>query len=155
MAIRIARILFPTDFSENARCAEEYACELARQFQSELHLLYVLQDVALVMPEPGAVFAIPALNVEEARLSAERLLATRPADSAQLGRVIRATRSGSPFVEIVRYAADNAVDLIVMGTHGRSGLPHVLLGSVAEKVVRKAGCPVLTVRPTDHKFVMP
>ncbi len=62
---------------------------------------------------------------------------------------------GSAADALVRLADELKCDLIVMGTHGRSGLPHVLLGSVAEKVVRKAGCPVLTVRPSDHKFVMP
>ena len=64
-------------------------------------------------------------------------------------------KNGPPFVEIVRYAKEEKFDLIVIGTHGRSGLAHMLLGSVAEKVVRKASCPVLTVRPEDHTFEMP
>ena len=64
-------------------------------------------------------------------------------------------RTGTPFVEIVRHAKENDVDLIVMGTHGRTGLVHALIGSVAEKVVRKAPCPVLTVRPEGHQFIMP
>ncbi|MGQ0635184.1 MAG: universal stress protein [Planctomycetaceae bacterium] len=155
MTIRLKRILFPTDFSTNAKCAQDYACELARQFQAELHVLYVLQDVSLVMPEPGLMMTIPALNVEEMKQSALRALKTVPDSQWPAEKVVRTTRMGAPFVEIVRYAAENAIDLIVMGTHGRSGLPHVLLGSVAEKVVRKAGCPVLTVRPSDHQFVLP
>jgi len=65
------------------------------------------------------------------------------------------TRRGSPFVEIVRYAKDRDIDLIVMGTHGRGPIAHMLLGSVAEQVVRKAPCPVLTVRHPEHEFVMP
>ena len=64
-------------------------------------------------------------------------------------------RRGAPFLEIIRYAKENDVDLIVLGTHGRSGLAHVLLGSVAERVVRKSPCPVLTVRHPEHEFVMP
>ena len=69
--------------------------------------------------------------------------------------MVRELRKGSPFLEIVRYAKDKNIDLIVLGTHGRSGLSHVLLGSVAERVVRKAPCPVLTVRHPEHEFVMP
>lgn len=154
--IRLKKILFPTDFSSNAQAAQDYACAFAEQFGAELHIVYVLQDVSLVMPEPGTMFAIPASNLEEVRASAEKALAGVPAANWCAGkRVVRVTRSGAPFVEIIRYAAEYEIDLIVMGTHGRSGLPHVLLGSVAERVVRKAGCPVLTVPPSDHKFVMP
>ena len=61
----------------------------------------------------------------------------------------------APFTEIIRFAKDKDIDLIVMGTHGHTGLAHVLLGSVAEKVVRKAPCPVLTVRHPEHEFVHP
>jgi len=154
--IRLQKILLPTDFSQNSRTAQKYACAFADQFGSEVHVLYVMQDVTLIMPEPGAMFAIPALNVDEVRQSAEKMLQTVPDETWSKGKkVVRATRSGSPYIEIVSYAADNDIDLIVMSTHGRSGLPHVLLGSVAEKVVRKAGCPVLTVRPDEHEFVTP
>ena len=64
-------------------------------------------------------------------------------------------RTGVPFLEIIRYAKELEIDLIVLGTHGRTGLAHVLLGSVAERVVRKSPCPVLTVHPKGHQFVMP
>ena len=69
--------------------------------------------------------------------------------------VTREVLMGHPFVEIIRYAREQDVDCIVLGTHGRSGLSHLLLGSVAERVVRKAPCPVLTVRHPEHEFVMP
>ena len=78
-----------------------------------------------------------------------------PDDWNFTGKVIRSTRTGPPFVEIIRYAKEHDVDLLIMGTHGRGGLAHMLLGSVAEKVVRKSPCPVLTVRPDQHQFAMP
>jgi nucleotide-binding universal stress UspA family protein len=70
-------------------------------------------------------------------------------------KVVQAVVEGSPKVEIARYARTHEIDLIVLATHGRSGLAHVLIGSVAESVVRTARCPVLTVRPEGHQFVMP
>lgn len=154
--IQLKRILFPTDFSSNSKCAQEYACAFAEHFGAELHVLYVLQDVALVTPEPGSMFLAPAGNMDEVKASADRALAQLfdPVWSKDK-HVVRVTRSGTPFVEIVRYAREQEIDLIVLGTHGHTGLIHVLLGSVAENVVRKANCPVLTIRPTDHKFVMP
>jgi nucleotide-binding universal stress UspA family protein len=77
------------------------------------------------------------------------------ADSVQGLHVRREVREGTPFYEIIRFAREGDVDLIVMGTHGHTGLTHVLLGSVTEKVVRKAPCPVLTVRHPEHEFVHP
>lgn len=147
--IRLQRILFPTDFSENARWAQQYASAFAEQFHAELHVLYVLEDLAFAMPEPGMMFAMPALNLEEVERSASQALGALEDPLWPKLRVHRTTRRGAPYVEIVRYAAEHHIDMIVMGTHGRGGLPHVLLGSVAERVVRKAGCPVLTVRPSD------
>ena len=64
-------------------------------------------------------------------------------------------QTGTPFLEVIRYAKDHDIDLVIVGTHGRTGLVHVLMGSVAEKIVRKAPCPVLAVRPEGHQFVMP
>jgi nucleotide-binding universal stress UspA family protein len=70
-------------------------------------------------------------------------------------KIERVTRRGAPFLEVIRYAKEAPVDLIVMGTHGRGAIAHMLLGSVAEKVVRKAPCPVLTIRQPEHEFVLP
>jgi len=155
--LSLKRILAPTDFSANSKLAVDYACALAVQNNSELHLLHVLQDImVLAPPDPSGVYGLPANYEDKIREAAQKALAALPdQDGAGSLRVVRAMRQGAAFAEIVRYARENGIDLIVMGTHGRSGLAHVLLGSVAEKVVRKAGCPVLTVRPTDHAFSMP
>jgi len=154
--IRLERILLPTDFSDYSKTACNYACAFADQLGSELHLLHVLQDLVAMVPEPGLAFPPPGDYMRELQESAENGLAEllNP-DWVEGKSIVRATRQGPPFLEIVRYAKESDVDLIVMGTHGRSGLAHVLLGSVAEKVVRKAPCPVLTVRPSDHQFATP
>jgi nucleotide-binding universal stress UspA family protein len=154
--IELKRILFPTDFSSNSKFARDYALGFAEHFHSELHVLHVLQDVMLYTAAPNATYAMPPSYLDELKASAERSLEqTIDADWAKERAVVRATRFGAPFVEIIRYAKEQDIDLIVLGTHGRTGLKHVLLGSVAENVVRKASCPVLTIRPSDHKFVMP
>lgn len=154
--IELKRILFATDFSDLARTAQDYACEFAQRFGAELHVLHVLQDVMLMIPEPGSAFALPQNYMLDLKQAAEETLKTiPPADWCQGKKVVRATRMGAAFVEIVRYAREQNIDLLIIGTHGRSGLKHVLLGSVAERVVRKAPCAVLTVRHEGHQFVMP
>ena len=154
--INLKRILLPTDFSSNSKQSLSYACAFAEQFKSELHLLHVLQDIVALVPEPGLAFPAPGDYMGQLQESAQKGLETFVDASWAAGKtVVRATRQGPPFLEIVRYAKENEIDLIVLSTHGRSGLAHVLLGSVAEKVVRKAPCPVLTVRSSEHQFVMP
>jgi nucleotide-binding universal stress UspA family protein len=154
--IAIERILLPTDFSEHSKHAAQYACTLADKFQAEIHLIHVLQDLVAMVPEAGLAFPPPGDYLQDLRVSAEKALVDfLPSDWRAGITVQRALRDGIPFVEIVRYAKENHADLIVMGTHGRSGLAHVLLGSSAEKVVRKASCPVLTVRPPNHEFQLP
>ena len=154
--IQLKRVLVPTDFSEFSRTALTYGCEFAAAFGAELHLLHVVQDVVGLVPEPGLAFPPPGNYMAELQASAEQALARLPGIPGMEGlNVARATRQGAPFVEIIRYARESDVDLIVLGTHGRTGLAHVLLGSVAERVVRKAPCPVLTVRPSGHEFKMP
>jgi len=155
MTIQLKKILVPTDFSEFSKQAVDYAVELARRFDAEITLIYVLQDAVALFPEPGVAFPAPGNYLQELQESSqqalERLRESLPAEMT----IQTVLRNGPPFVEIVRYAKEEGVDLIVIGTHGRSGLAHMLLGSVAEKVVRKAHCPVLTVRPSEHKFEMP
>lgn len=155
MAIELKRILLPTDFSPYSATATNYACEMATKFDAELHLLHTLE--VHLSSTPGFVMglALPTY-LHESRAAAEKALSSVVDPQWAVGRkVVHAVVEGSPKVEIVRYARKHDIDLIVLATHGRSGLAHVLIGSVAESVVRTAPCPVLTVRPEGHQFVMP
>jgi universal stress protein A len=154
--IKLQRILLPTDFSEFSAAARMYACAFADQFQAELHVLHVIQDLAPLVPEPGAALAPPLDYLRELELNAQAMLERALDAQWSVGkRIVKAVRQGPPFLEIIRYAQETNIDLIVIGTHGRSGLAHMLMGSVAEKVVRKSPCPVLTVRHPEHEFVAP
>ncbi len=95
-------------------------------------------------------------QTDQLRQQAMEALQKLPADGWSNGKpVIREVRVGAAFMEIIEYARFKEIDLLVIGTHGRSGLMHVLMGSVAERIVRKSPCPVLTVKPEGHQFVMP
>lgn len=154
--IKLEKILLPTDMSEFSEHALRYACEFARRFDSELHLLNVVQDVVAMVPEPGMAFPAPGEYMQELQQASREALDQLPDPQWVEGvSIVRDVRVGTPFVEVVRYAKAVDIDLIVIGTHGRGGLAHVLLGSTAERVVRKAPCPVLSVRPEGHDFVMP
>ncbi len=150
MAIR--KILVPTDFSECSDAALEYGRHMADTFGAALHVLHVVQDP---YTQPWAAEAFPApigdLLAQWEEQARKRMLDSIPEDRRASATV--ATRIGSPFLEIVRYAQEQQVDLIVIGTHGRGPIGHMLLGSVAEKVVRKAPCPVLTVRHPQSAHV--
>ncbi len=150
--MKISRILHPTDLSESSALAMEYATALARQFNAELHLLHVISDPVVTVAPPIAGF-IPKGYHEEIRKHFEQEL-KKLAEDQDLKTHARVSE-GTPFVEIIRYAREEGIDLIVMGTHGRSGLMSLLIGSVAENVVRKSRCPVLTVHPEKHEYVSP
>jgi nucleotide-binding universal stress UspA family protein len=150
--VSLKKILVPTDFSECSDAALKYGRELSAAFGASLHILHVVQDP---YTQPWAAEAFPAplgdLLDQWEQQAADRIRQALPADVRDAITV--ATRIGSPFFEIVRYAQEQQIDLIVIGTHGRGPLGHMLLGSVAEKVVRKAPCPVMTVRHPQHDFV--
>ena len=153
--IDLKRVLIPTDFSDYSAEGLKYGCALAEKFEAEIHLLHVLEMHPSTTPTFGGGLALTNF-VQESKEAANQALSKLPTTEWSSGRsIVRATADGSPFVEIIRYAKDNDIDLIVMGTHGRSGLTQMLIGGVAEKVVRKSPCPVLTVRPSQHAFVMP
>ncbi len=154
--IQLKRILVPTDFSGHSERAAVYAKELARRFQAEIHCIHVsdipadlLATSAYSMTGPSQQFIDQVRQESQKGLAAfaERFFGDTAAKTAFL--------EGRPFVEIIRYARDQQVDLIVIATHGRTGLKHALFGSVAEKVVRKAPCPVLVVKQGQHDFVLP
>jgi nucleotide-binding universal stress UspA family protein len=141
-------ILVATDFSEPSAAAVEYARTLATSFGSTLHLLHVVEAPSVTGPLGTPVFVSegPALQgqlFEEAKERLEDLVT--PADRSH-GNVVTEVIVGTAARTILDFAADHDMDLIVVGTHGRSGMAHLLMGSVAEKVVRGALCPVLTVR---------
>ena len=146
--MNIQRILFPTDFSELSKAAEKSACDLADQFGAELHVLHVLHDLLLTMPMTAAALLISPESLDKAITHAEEEIQKIPPTAWASGKkVVRTVRIGSTFDTIVQYAKDSAIDLIVIGTHGHTGLRHVLMGSIAERVVQHAPCSVLTVRP--------
>lgn len=152
-------ILYPTDFSTLAEAALPYALNLVRQYQARLHCLHVV-DVANAFYRAGDYIAPellqPVVQVQNwerhAREQLERFAREHLQDIPEL---VTQVATGKPFAEIIRYARDQNIDLIVMGTHGHSAVSSMLLGSVAEKVVRKSSCPTLTIRHPEHKFVMP
>ncbi|QDV33396.1 universal stress protein [Tautonia plasticadhaerens] len=146
--LQIDRILAPTDFSKHSEAAVRTACELADRLGAELHLVHVLSDVVVPAgPDPMLISSMPPEYYREVEAQARRTLETLcPADWPRPRRVVAEARWGDAVDEIHAYAAEQAVDLIVIATHGRTGLAHVLLGSVAERIVREAPCPVLTIR---------
>jgi nucleotide-binding universal stress UspA family protein len=140
------RILCPVDFSETARAAMETAIELASKFDSEIVLVHAYPIPGYTFPDGSAVASSRMLQelADEAvrHLEEWRELAVKGGAK----RVTVETAVGDPAGEIVRVAQEANVDLVVMGTHGRTGIEHALMGSIAERVVRRAKCPVLTVR---------
>jgi nucleotide-binding universal stress UspA family protein len=154
--IDLHRILVPTDFSKSSSNALVYGSAFAEKFGAELYLLHVVQDLTWFVPEAILVApaAMPPLEqfVTASQTALERAIKELNRPGIKTHPVVR---EGTPFDTIIKYAREIDVDLIVMGTHGHTGLAHVLLGSVAEKVVRKAPCPVLTVRHPEHEFVHP
>lgn len=149
----LKRILVPIDFSENSMKALRYAAAFARQFDAKVSLLHVVVPVP-VAADYGYGPVIPPYQEEMAIRRIEDQLAAlgrKEVGAERLSEV--AVRCGSAFDEIGRAAKELAVDLIVLSTHGYTGLKHILLGSTAERVVRHAPCPVLVVREQEPEFV--
>jgi nucleotide-binding universal stress UspA family protein len=155
--ITLKNILVATDFGEAADVALTYGRTLASRFGATLHVLYVAQDVSVTgLGAESYAWSIREVEcqVEE---SARKQLAERLTNSDKSGpRTIPVVIiARSPALAIVNYAKNHEVDLIVMGTHGRGALAHLIMGSVAERVVRLADCPVLTVHHLEHEFIRP
>jgi nucleotide-binding universal stress UspA family protein len=143
--IEIRTILCPVDFSPGASAATEYAVSLAEKLGARVHLLHVYPLPMLAAPD-GGLMVTPEMVT---RMSTESERAISEVAARYEGRGVEIethVRDGAPYSEILRRAEQVGADLIVMGTHGRSGIAHLLLGSVAEKVVRSSLIPVLTVR---------
>jgi nucleotide-binding universal stress UspA family protein len=153
MALTFKKIMVPTDFSEGSRAAVDWALRMIDAGGTIL-VCHVVDDVPLTYGYVGV--AVPPADLRERMVeeAAREMARSVPGPAPQGVQVDKRILHGNPFVSIVQLAKDEAVDLIVMGTHGRTGLKHVLIGSVTERIVRKAPCPVLVLR-TGGKFEMP
>jgi nucleotide-binding universal stress UspA family protein len=157
--LNLKKILYPTDFSEYSLAALPYAISLTQQNDAKLYCLHVVEmpHEEYLTSEYMVPLSIPHVPEDKilrtARARLERFVTENISEIDK--KVTARVLVGTPFVEIIRYARDQSIDLIILGTHGRNALASMLLGSVAEKVVRKASCPVLTVRHPQHKFEMP
>jgi nucleotide-binding universal stress UspA family protein len=143
---RISRILVPCDFSPPSLRALEYGKDLARQFDAPLDVLHVVAVPYMVPLTDGGVLPLPPELEENAVADAREKLGEVIAEGGRLTRSTATVKTGDPRAEILDFAAHHGVDLIVMGTRGRTGVAHLIFGSVAEHVVRTAPCPVMTVR---------
>ena len=139
--MKVNRVLCPIDFSDNSKTALNYASQLVKDAAAELHVVYVYESGV-----PGVGYITP----DDLMRTKAQLEAIYPDDRSVTVR--HQLVVGEPLAEIVRYVHDNEIDLIVMHTHGRSGVKRLLMGSVAEAVVRKAPCPVLTIRTSSKKL---
>lgn len=148
----IKNILLPTDFSNLSLSASEYAMDIAKRYNARIHFLNVLEKTPPIL-------AIRSLDLseekieksleEDARNSIKKSL--EKIDKDHSIEIIPVIKKGVDFETIINYCEENYIDLIVIATHGRTGILHTLLGSVAEKVIRYAKCPVLVITPTEDQ----
>ncbi len=153
--VNIRNILYTTDFSDYSKYALPYAIEMAEKFQATLHCLYVVEPMNT--PVDFGWTQVNYMDIEEeharhAKNSLNKLVKEEIPE--QITTEVHIVH-GRSFKEIIEFTRENDIDMIVMATHGLSGLSHILFGSTTEKVVRKSTCPVLTVRHPEHTFEMP
>ncbi len=153
--IKINKILTPIDFDFHGTktldleqpnvAALKYGCEFASRFDSELHVLHVVQNIS----------EIEMCTHESEKVETKKFnnLVIQPINPDVT--VVKEIRHGRPFIEIIKYAKEMDIDLIIMGTHGQKALQHLLIGSEVENTVRQSPCPVLVVRHPEHEFVLP
>ncbi len=157
VSVRFTNILLPTDFSETSRPALTCAKDLAAVFDAQLHCLHVVDDAyqywSAIGPESLPVGPPPEEMLQLARTRMDKFCAEHL--SGLKNPVKIQVAYGRPFAEVIAYARERGIDLIVMGTHGRGAIAHALLGSTTEKVVRKSPCAVLTIRTSEQAFEMP
>ena len=151
----IKTILHPTDFSESSKHAMTYAISFAEEFHAKLVLLHVIEEISSAlyfdMLQAPPLMQLMVNIEKQAKQALDEVLPPELRGKLPTEYILR---KGVPFIEILRCAGQVKADMIVLGTHGRTGLKHALFGSVAEKVVRKAICPVLSVRHPRQKFEM-
>ena len=155
--IAVKNVLVATDFGIASETALVYGRELARTFNARLHVLHAVDDLlGRAMSAEGYAADVSGIQQAIEKSARERLDAiVADDDRRELQAHTVLMTSVNPAAAIVTYAKEAAIDLIVVGTHGRGGMAHFFMGSVAERVVRTAPCPVLTVRHPEHEFIQP
>jgi nucleotide-binding universal stress UspA family protein len=153
MELEIKKILVPIDFSDYSKSSLKYAANFSNKFNAEITLIYVVEPVIYPPDFSMGQIAIPSVNAEwdlKAKEELDKLGKQEIPESVKVSTIIK---TGKPFLEIIDTAAEENIDLIIIATHGHSGVEHILFGSTAEKVVRKAPCPVLTLREPIKGFM--
>jgi nucleotide-binding universal stress UspA family protein len=151
--IKLKKVLVPTDFSDGARQALRYGMSFAKEYGAELLLLHVVEN--LTVGYASDLFPVPMAEVfQEISGYAKNELAKLGEEARARGLTVQEqVVQGKPSAEIIRFASEHEIDVIVLGTHGKGMLDQALFGSTTERVVRRAPCPVLTVRKPEHEFV--
>lgn len=148
----IKNILVPIDFSDYSKNALRYAVQFAQQFKAKMFLVYVVEPMIYPADFSMGQVAIPSMDSDLHSRAEEEL---KNLAASFINKVVESEtiiKTGKPFVEIIEIAKEIDADLIIMATHGHTGVEHLLFGSTAEKVVRKAPCPVLTLREPVKGF---
>ncbi len=147
--VTIDRILVPIDFSSYSKEALQFAVPFARKFKAELILLHVVEPAIYPADFNFGQVGIPSIEDELRSKAIAELNKLADKETKRRARSSVMVRVGKPFIEIITAAKEENIDLIIMATHGHSGIEQILFGSTAERVVRKAHCPVLTVRSRE------
>ena len=152
MTKMIHKVMVPIDFSDYSKNALRYAAQFVKQFKAKMFLVYVVEPMIYPADFSMGQVAIPSTDIDMQKRGEEELqnLAKNFIDpNIEVETIIK---TGKPFVEIIETASEKDIDLIIMATHGHTGVEHLLFGSTAEKVVRKAPCPVMTLREPIKGF---
>jgi len=149
----ISKVLVPIDFSDYSKSALKYAVNFVKHFEAQLILVYVVEPVIYPPDFSMGQIAIPSVDVEMDKRAVEELNKLANQEIPGEIKVKSIVKTGKPFIEIIETAGEEDADLIIIATHGHTGMEHILFGSTAEKVVRKAPCPVLTLREPIKGFM--
>ena len=152
MGLNVKKILVPTDFSDYSKSALRYSVNFAKVFNAEIVLVYVIEPVIYPPDFSMGQIAIPSVNAEWDEKAKDELENLEKKEIPPEVKVTSIVKTGKPFVEIIDTATEVNADMIIIATHGHSGVEHILFGSTAEKVVRKAPCLVLTLREPIKGF---
>lgn len=149
--MKVERILFPTDFSEGSCHALPYAVDLAKHYNARLYIIHVIYDIARATDSHIPHISADELYREMSAWAEKELERCCVEEVRGLSDVEKKVLRGVPYEEIIKFATDEKIDMIVIGTYGRVGLERFLFGSTAERVVRRAPCPVMSVRMPKHR----